>query len=83
MEKPNWYDYIKAALAVQGNLLFLALFTILLLVYGWVEGSSMALNLSIFTGIAGYLALWSQYNVTDRIKTKAVVIAARRKQPEA
>jgi len=79
MIKPTLKDYISATVATQGTAITLAVITFAFLGYGLVMDSDLAVKLSVGFCVLGACALMKQYEPVERIKTKAVVIAARRK----
>lgn len=78
MIKPMLNDYMLATLATQSMVIFWAFFTIGFLGYGLVMYSDLAVKLSVGCCVLCACAWMKQYEPAERIKTKAVVIAARR-----
>lgn len=79
MIKPTLKDYMSAAVDTQGTAISLAVMTIAFLGYGLVMDSHLAVNLSLGFCVLGACVWMKQCEPVERIKTKAVVIAARRK----
>lgn len=77
--KPEPRDYLSAIYAIHGREVIGASVGLSLVIYSMVTDSDSLYGIAILLLILVHFSLSWRYNPMERIKTKATVLAARRK----